>query len=209
MFERRAVLIEDRADLRQDDALPRQLEKVALSFGGSSRTDLGERTTWNSAGPLEDLMKRFRGQILIEKAGIVGIEGIDTRALVRRIRIHGALRGVLSTQDTDDASLVAKAKASPGLVDELGLMTRPFLPVCALPMLKALELQGCAPSTVDAIAPRHLPRLRQGRIRRATSAQVLLFGQDLLDLSEGNEQAIFCPTSQYWVEGVELEVGFI
>ncbi len=48
--------------------------------------------------------------------GIVGMEGIDTRALVRRIRIHGAMKGVLSTVDLDDASLVRKAKASPGLV---------------------------------------------------------------------------------------------
>jgi carbamoyl-phosphate synthase small subunit len=48
--------------------------------------------------------------------GIVGIEGIDTRALVRRLRIRGAMKGVLSTVDLDDASLVAKAHASPGLV---------------------------------------------------------------------------------------------
>jgi carbamoyl-phosphate synthase small subunit len=47
---------------------------------------------------------------------LVAIEGIDTRALVRKLRIHGAMRGVLSTADLDDASLVAKAKASPGLV---------------------------------------------------------------------------------------------
>ena len=47
---------------------------------------------------------------------VVGISGIDTRALVRRIRQHGALKGVLSTVDLDDASLVAKAKGSPGLV---------------------------------------------------------------------------------------------
>ena len=52
----------------------------------------------------------------LTRYGIVGIEGIDTRALVRRIRIHGALKGVLSTVDLDDASLVAKAVASPGLV---------------------------------------------------------------------------------------------
>jgi len=52
----------------------------------------------------------------LKKAGIVAIEGIDTRALVRRIRTHGALKGILSTVDLDDASLVAKAKASPGLV---------------------------------------------------------------------------------------------
>lgn len=52
----------------------------------------------------------------LAKAGIIGLAGIDTRALVRRIRIHGAMKGVLSTADLDDASLVAKAKASPGLV---------------------------------------------------------------------------------------------
>ncbi|HUT87940.1 MAG TPA: glutamine-hydrolyzing carbamoyl-phosphate synthase small subunit, partial [Thermoguttaceae bacterium] len=52
----------------------------------------------------------------LRQHGIVGMEGIDTRALVRRLRIHGAMKGVLSSVDTDDASLVAKAKASPGLV---------------------------------------------------------------------------------------------
>jgi carbamoyl-phosphate synthase small subunit len=49
-------------------------------------------------------------------AGVVGIAGIDTRALVRRLRIRGAMKGVLSSIDLDDRSLVAKAQASPGLV---------------------------------------------------------------------------------------------
>lgn len=49
-------------------------------------------------------------------AGVVGLAGIDTRALVRRLRMRGAMRGVLSTTDLDDNSLVAKAQASPGLV---------------------------------------------------------------------------------------------
>jgi carbamoyl-phosphate synthase small subunit len=49
-------------------------------------------------------------------AGVVGLAGIDTRALVRRIRSHGAMKGVLSTIDLDDASLVAKARNSRGLV---------------------------------------------------------------------------------------------
>lgn len=47
---------------------------------------------------------------------ILGIEGIDTRALVRMTREIGAMKGVISTSDLDDASLVAKAKASPGLI---------------------------------------------------------------------------------------------
>ena len=61
---------------------------------------------------------RATGQLheYLEEAGVVAMEGIDTRSLVRRIRILGALKGVLSSDDLDDASLVAKAKASPGLV---------------------------------------------------------------------------------------------
>ena len=52
----------------------------------------------------------------LRRWNVVAIEGIDTRALVRRIREQGALKGVLSTEDLNDESLVAKAKASPGLV---------------------------------------------------------------------------------------------
>jgi carbamoyl-phosphate synthase small subunit len=48
--------------------------------------------------------------------GIVGLADIDTRALVRHIRVQGAMKGVLSTEDLDDGSLVEKAKQSPGLV---------------------------------------------------------------------------------------------
>src|SRR5574340_24623 len=61
---------------------------------------------------------RAEGQLrdYLAAAGIVGLAGIDTRALVRRIRTQGAMKGVLSTTDLDDRSLVAKAKASPGLV---------------------------------------------------------------------------------------------
>jgi len=52
----------------------------------------------------------------LERANVVGIEGIDTRALVRHIRTHGAQEAVLSSVDLDPQSLVRKARASPGLV---------------------------------------------------------------------------------------------
>ncbi len=52
----------------------------------------------------------------LDRHGIVAIAEVDTRALVRKIRSVGALRGVISTLDLDDASLVAKAQNSPGLV---------------------------------------------------------------------------------------------
>src|SRR5207253_119351 len=43
---------------------------------------------------------------------IMGLQGIDTRALVRRLRARGTMTGILSTTDMDDASLVNKARAS-------------------------------------------------------------------------------------------------
>lgn len=52
----------------------------------------------------------------LKDRGIVGIQGIDTRSLVRKLRIHGAMNGVLSTLDTDDETLIARAKGSAGLV---------------------------------------------------------------------------------------------
>ncbi len=51
----------------------------------------------------------------LERAGVVGIEGIDTRALVRRIRTHGAQQAIISSRDLDPESLAARAKAAPGL----------------------------------------------------------------------------------------------
>jgi len=41
---------------------------------------------------------------------IIGIEGIDTRALTRRLRISGAMRGILSTQILDDSALIDRAR---------------------------------------------------------------------------------------------------
>jgi carbamoyl-phosphate synthase small subunit len=52
----------------------------------------------------------------LASAGVVGIQGIDTRALVRHIRTHGAQEAVISSTDLDVDALVRKAKASPGLV---------------------------------------------------------------------------------------------
>lgn len=52
----------------------------------------------------------------LKSHNVLGLAGIDTRALVRRIRSEGAMQGILSTEDLDDASLIAKANAAPSLV---------------------------------------------------------------------------------------------
>ena len=52
----------------------------------------------------------------LEKHNKIGIEGIDTRALTRHLRVRGAMKGIISTRDTDPADLVKRAQESPGLV---------------------------------------------------------------------------------------------
>ncbi len=47
--------------------------------------------------------------------GLVGISGVDTRKLVRHIRQRGVMNCVISTEDLDDTSLVAKAQAVPSM----------------------------------------------------------------------------------------------
>ncbi len=49
----------------------------------------------------------------LAKHNITGIQGIDTRMLTKMIRSVGAMRGIISTKDLDDKSLLAKVKKSP------------------------------------------------------------------------------------------------
>jgi len=49
-------------------------------------------------------------------SGVMGVEGMDTRALTRHIRSIGAMKAILSTEELNPNRLVEKAKASPGLI---------------------------------------------------------------------------------------------
>jgi carbamoyl-phosphate synthase small subunit len=59
-----------------------------------------------SEGSLDDFLARH---------GVVGVEGIDTRALTRHIRDQGAQMGVLASEG-DPPELVEKARNAPGLI---------------------------------------------------------------------------------------------
>lgn len=48
----------------------------------------------------------------LRAAGVVGLVGVDTRSLTKRLRENGSLRGVISTEISDPAELVARARAS-------------------------------------------------------------------------------------------------
>jgi carbamoyl-phosphate synthase small subunit len=53
---------------------------------------------------------------LLEESGVMGVEGIDTRALTRHLRDKGAMRGVISTVERNPAVLREKANSHPSMV---------------------------------------------------------------------------------------------
>ncbi|MGI8867208.1 MAG: glutamine-hydrolyzing carbamoyl-phosphate synthase small subunit [Rubrobacteraceae bacterium] len=53
---------------------------------------------------------------LLDEHGVIGVEGLDTRALTRHLRDRGAMRGVISTLESDTSSLKQKATAHPSMV---------------------------------------------------------------------------------------------
>lgn len=71
-------------------------------------------------GECSRIASNWRSQMTLptylEENGILGVHQVDTRAITLHIRSKGAMKCVISTTDLDRDSLVAKAKASEGLV---------------------------------------------------------------------------------------------
>ncbi|MGB9378619.1 MAG: glutamine-hydrolyzing carbamoyl-phosphate synthase small subunit [Mycobacteriales bacterium] len=75
-------------------------------------------SSWRATGSLADELTKY---------DVVGISGIDTRALTRHLRERGAMRVGVSSLDTDAASLLARVQSQPGMVgaDLCGEVTTP------------------------------------------------------------------------------------
>jgi carbamoyl-phosphate synthase small subunit len=84
------------------------LESVRPQVEGFIVKEGSKRTSnWRAQYSLEEWLLR---------CGVVGIQGIDTRALTRHIRTRGAMRGAISTTELDPDRLLARIQASPGLI---------------------------------------------------------------------------------------------
>ena len=66
----------------------------------------GIPSNWRSRETLDEFLK---------KHGVVGLQGIDTRALTRHIRDRGAQQAVISQNLSNPDALIQKAKKSPGM----------------------------------------------------------------------------------------------
>jgi carbamoyl-phosphate synthase small subunit len=63
-------------------------------------------SNWRATASLDEYLR---------DQGVVGISGVDTRALVRHIRTAGAMRAVISSVDPDPGRLVEAARAAPSM----------------------------------------------------------------------------------------------
>jgi carbamoyl-phosphate synthase small subunit len=87
---------------------PADVESAAIQVSALLvRAYQPNHANWRATQSLADYLKSQQ---------VMGVEGLDTRALTRHIRKVGALRAVISTFDTDPISLVKKAKETPSMV---------------------------------------------------------------------------------------------
>jgi len=82
-------------------------ESWRVQVAGFAVREVSRRaSSWRAQATLADALA---------EAGVVGIEGIDTRALTVRLRTAGAMRAAVSTVDLDAASLVERVRAADGM----------------------------------------------------------------------------------------------
>ncbi|HEX9507537.1 MAG TPA: glutamine-hydrolyzing carbamoyl-phosphate synthase small subunit [Myxococcales bacterium] len=85
--------------LDQESAKPHPVGMVVRSL-------TRQPSNWRAEGSLEEFLQRH---------GIAGIEGVDTRKLVRHVRIHGAQMGIISTASVKPSLLRERAAAAHGI----------------------------------------------------------------------------------------------
>jgi carbamoyl-phosphate synthase small subunit len=86
---------------------PEDVESNRLQVRGIvTRTIALRPSNWRATASLPEHLQR---------AGIVGIAGVDTRALTRHLRSQGAMNGAISTEILDPAELLVQAKAAPSM----------------------------------------------------------------------------------------------
>jgi len=90
---------------------------------GMNDEDVESRRPWVEGFIVKEASRApssWRGRVTLDDYlrhhGIVGIHGIDTRALTRHLRDHGAQEGVITTEELDPERLVARARAVPRLI---------------------------------------------------------------------------------------------
>jgi carbamoyl-phosphate synthase small subunit len=82
---------------------PEDIESAGIQVEGFIVKEYHQQpSNWRAKGDLAAYLKA---------AGKLGVEGFDTRAITKRLRQVGAMRGIISTEDLDPERLVRRVKA--------------------------------------------------------------------------------------------------
>ncbi len=133
-------------------------------------------SNWRASGSLADRLV---------KAGVVGISGIDTRALTRHVREHGSMRAAISTVEFDADVLAERVRAAPGMLgaDLCGEVTtaEPYV-------VESVGAQRSRVAVVDLGLKRNTPREMS---RRGAQVQVFGAGVSIDELLSGTPDGVF------------------
>src|SRR6204780_3910769 len=112
-------------EILTDPSYKGQIVTMTYPLIGNYGVNLQDTESWrpHAAGfvirELSPVVSNWRADFslaeYLEKNGIPGIQGIDTRALTKKLRVRGALNGFISTEGIAEADAIARAKGWPGL----------------------------------------------------------------------------------------------
>jgi len=89
---------------------PEDMESAGISLEGFIVREYQDfPSNWRSRQSLKSFL---------ESHGKMGVEGLDCRALTRRLRVSGAMRGILTTETQDVEILLQRVRAYPGLIGQ-------------------------------------------------------------------------------------------
>jgi carbamoyl-phosphate synthase small subunit len=182
-------------------------ERVQVA-GFAVREASARASSWRARGTLTDYL---------EEAGVVGIEGIDTRALTLRLRTRGAMRASVSTEDLDPGSLAERVRSQPGMegADLAASVStqRPFAASDVVGAATPVEGPALRVAAYDFGIKRNILRLLAARGCETTvfpattpAAEVLAGGFDGLFLSNGPGDPA---ATRYGVAAVRDSLGHI
>ena len=137
-------------------------------------------SSWRATGTLDDALAAD---------GVVGISGVDTRALTRHLRERGAMRAALSSTGTDAAELQGRVRSSPSMTGaDLSAQVTTPTPYAVEPLGPHRFTVAALDYGIKAMTPH---RMAQRGIRTvvvpsdSTADEIVRVGADAVFLSNG------------------------
>lgn len=132
------------------------------------RENCDKPSNWRSSSKIDEFLAR---------EGVIGISNIDTRALTKIIRTHGTMRAVISTEETDPAVLVEKAKQVPHLTGQS------FVPEVSTKEIFTVPGEGSRVVLLDFGAKQNIVRCLNNRGCEVVVVPPTTSAQDILALN--------------------------